>query len=150
MPYHDWNDDWFKENGADLNDAIYYCMDLWKKWGRIGSHGKEKFGSFRDNPVFWTGGLYNLMYPGYVWVKYPFLYFKLDWYVIKPFTKWTGLHRLGLWYQYQVYNYGVQQTCKKYPNVIDEIVCGLERRDLIKPGIFGKIDGRKYLSEGVK
>lgn len=141
MPHHRWGDDWFEKNGDDLYNAISYCMDFWKRWGRIGSHGKEKYGSFRDHPDFWDGGIHSLLYPGYVWVKFPFLYFKIDWYIIKPFTKYTGIHKLGLWYQSQVYNYAIQKMCKKYPNIIDELVAGLDGYEMVKPGIFGSING---------
>jgi len=58
-------------------------------------------------------------------------------------TKYTGLHRLGLWYQAQVYNYAVQKMCKKYPEITEELVRDLDGYELIKPGIFGKVDGLK-------
>jgi hypothetical protein len=54
---------------AGLNDAIWYIMDTWRIYGRIGSHGKEKWSQFRDYPYFWDGGVWSLFYPGYVYVK---------------------------------------------------------------------------------
>lgn len=149
MAYHVWGDDWFEKNGNDLYNAVHYCMDFWRKWGRIGSRGKEKWGQFNDYPTFWDGGLHTLLYPGYVRIKRPFLHYKIDWKILIPLTTWTGIHRLGLWYQYQVYNYAIQKMCKKYPNIVDELVGCLDGRELIKPGIFGKVDGRKYLPKGV-
>ena len=142
MPYHDWSDrsfDW-----KALHESIKYCMKTWLKYGRIGSHGKEKYGTFRDHTYFWDGGLWSLIRPGYVSIGGPvlcFIYFKLDRYITKPFTKITGLRKLGYWYQSQVYNYAVQKMCKKYPHITDELVADLGRYELIKPGIFGKIDG---------
>lgn len=138
---HIWEDSWFKKHGNKLDTAISDIMDIWRKWGRIGSHGKEKYGTFRDHPYFWDGGLYTLLYPGHVYVHLPFVYFKLDWYIIKPLTKYTGLHTLGMWYQEQVYNYAVQKMCKRYPEITDELVRDLDGYELIKPGIFGNVNG---------
>ena len=116
-------------------------MDFWRKYGRIGCHGKEKYGTFRDHVYFWDGGLHTLIWPGYVAIMNYFLYFKLDWYVIKPFTYYTGLQHLGFWYQRQIYNYAIQKMCKKYPHLVDELVRDLDQYEMVKPGIFGKIDG---------
>lgn len=140
MPHHDWSDKNFDWKG--LNDAIDYCMNFWKKYGRIGSHCKEKYGTFRDHIYMWDGGLHSLLYPGYVRIVNDFIYWKLDKYIIKPFTKYTGLHKLGLWYQSKVYNYAVQKMCKKYPHITDEIVSDLDGYKMIKPGIFGKVCGK--------
>lgn len=140
---HYWGDDWFKENGDDFYRAISYCIDFWRKWGRIGTHGKEKYGTFRDHPYFWRGGLHDLIWPGHVWVRNRFIEYKLDRYIIKPFTRYTGIHWLGFWYQRQIYNYAIQKMCKKYPNIVDELVCDLHAAVYVKPGIFGKIDGQK-------
>ena len=146
MPSHYWNDDWFEKNGEDLGEAISYCISFWRRWGRIGSHGKEKYGTFRDSPYLWDGGIWSLFYPGYVWVKpgfWSFIYYKFDHYFTKPFTRWTGLYRLGIWYQAQIYNYAIQKMCKKFPEIIDEIVADLDGYEMVKPGIFGKIDGKE-------
>jgi hypothetical protein len=138
---HHWGDAWFEANGNDLYSAISFIMKTWKRYGRIGSRGKEKWGNFQDYPTFWDGGIHELIYPGYVYIQRPFIYFKLDRYIIKPFTKYTGLHRLGLWYQFQVYNYVIQRACKKYPNLVDELVSDLDCYELVKPGIFGNVCG---------
>lgn len=138
---HVWGDDFFKENGKDLDAAIHYIMNTWLKFGRIGSHGKEKYGTFRDHPYFWQGGIHDLIWPGYVSIQNEFLYWVIDYKILRPFMRITGLLRLGVWYQEQVYNYAVQKMCKKYPKIVDELVSDLEYYDLIKPGIFGKVDG---------
>lgn len=98
--------------------------------------------SFRDQVYFWNGGLHGLLYPGYVWIKYPFLYFKVDRYIVNPITKYTGIHWLGLKYQAFIYNLGIQLACKKYPNIIDELVSHLDGYELVKPGLFGKVCGK--------
>lgn len=137
---HYWGDDWFEKNGNDLNNAIYSIMNIWVKYGRIGTHGKEKYGTFRDHTYFWDGGLHSLLYPGYVWIPSPFLYWKID-PVIKFITKWTGIYSVGLKYQKFIYNYAIQRECKKYPNIVDELIKDLDYPEFIKPGLFGNIDG---------
>lgn len=143
MPYHEWGDAWFEKNGNDLNNAISFCVNAWEKWGRIGSHGKEKYGTFRDHPYLWDGGIHGLIWPGYVAVQNRFLCFKLDKYFIRPFVKQTRIINLVWWYQAQVYNYAVQKMCKKYPNIIDELVSDLDGYKMVKPGIFGNINGKE-------
>ncbi len=32
--------------------------------------------------------------------------------------------------------------CKKHPNIIDELVADLDGYELVRPGIFGQIDGK--------
>lgn len=137
---HIWGDEWFKANGHDLNSAINYCTNIWRKWGRIGSHGKEKFGSFRDHIYMWDGGIHGLIYPGYVRIMKPKLY-KFDVKITIPIMRKTRLLNLFWWYQSQVYNYTIQKMCKKYPNIVDELVSDLDGYKMVKPGIFGKIDG---------
>jgi hypothetical protein len=116
-------------------------MDTWRVYGRIGSHGKEKYGTFRDHPYFWDGGLHHLIWPGYVYIQNRFIAYKLDRYVIQPITKYTGLHKLGLLWQATVYNYAIQKMCKKYPEIVDELVSHLDGYQMVKLGIFGKICG---------
>jgi hypothetical protein len=137
---HEWGDKWFEKNGESLYEAISYCMRFWKRWGRIGSHGKEKWGTFRDHTYFWNGGIHGLLYPGYVRIVFPTLY-RFDLYCTMPFMRFTRITKLVWWWQSQVYNYAIQKMCKKYPNIIDELVSDLEGYKMIKPGIFGKVDG---------
>lgn len=141
---HNWGDEDFDWDALDK--SISYCMRFWERWGRIGSHGKEKYGTFRDHIWLWDGGIWSLFYPGYVWVKpgfWRFIYFKVDRYFTRSFTRKTGLLKLGLWYQSQVYNYAIQKMCKKYPNIIDEIVSHLDGYEMVNPGIFGKVSGKE-------
>jgi hypothetical protein len=141
MPSHMWGDPWFKEHGNKLNEAISYCMDTWLRYGRIGSHGKEKYGTFRDHPYFWNGGIHGLIWPGYYSIRNRFLYFKLDRYIIKPLFYHTGITYLGNKWQAMVYNYAVQKMCKKYPEITDELVADLDGYELVRPGIFGPVCG---------
>lgn len=143
MPHHEWGDDWDVKHGDKLEQTCSYCCHVWKKWGRIGTHGKTKYGTFRDHIYMWDGGLHTLIWPGYVRLMNKFLYCKIDRWIVRPLTQYTGLYKLGLMYQAMVYNYAVQKMCKKYPEIIDEIVSDLDGYEMVKPGIFGNIDGEK-------
>lgn len=140
---HYWGDEWFKKNGNDLYESIDYCIRFWRKYGRIGSHGKEKYGTFRDHPYFWNCSLTGLIYPGYVRIMWPWFYWNVDNKILTPVFKFIKLHKVIWWYQGVVYNYAIQKMCKKYPNIIDELVSDLEGYKNVKPGIFGKIDGEE-------
>lgn len=144
MPSHQWGDDWFKQHGNKLYKAIDYCMDTWLKYGRIGSHGKEKYGTFRDHVRFysaWTA-IHCLIRPSHVYYSWGKTLFNIDLFLGK-IVRLLRINKLIVSWQKIVYNYAVQQACKKYPEVIDEIVADLDGYELIKPGIFGKVDGTK-------
>lgn len=144
MPHHLWGDSWFKEHGNDLDLAISYCMQTWLKYGRIGSHGKEKYGSFRDHIHMFDGTLHSVIWPGYVRVMIPsWFYWNIDYRILRPLFYYMGIIRLVNKVQKIVYNYAVQQVCKKYPKIVNEIVADLDGYKFIKPGLFGNIDGEK-------
>lgn len=144
MPHHMWGDDWFKEYGKDLGKAIRYCMDTWRRLGRIGTHGKEKYGTFRDHVYFYRGwwAIHELVKPGHVGYRWPRWIMHVDLFLGRV-VRFLRLYKPIQWYQAQVYNYAVQKVCKKYPKIVDEIVSDLDGYELIKPGIFGNIDGKK-------
>jgi len=144
MPNHCWGDKWFEEHGDDLNSAIDFCIDFWRKWGRIGSHGKEKYGTFRHHVYFYNAwwALHELAKPGYVSYRWPKWIMHIDIFfgkivcflsIQRLFNRWQGL----------VYNYAIQKACTKYPDIVDELVSDSDHSELIKPGLFGKIDGQE-------
>lgn len=145
MPHHIWGDSWFEKYGNDLDKAISFCITNWERWGRIGSHGKEKYGNFRHHIYLFYGELplWELCYPGYVsyrnWPK-PLLY--LDRYLFKYVFRYLGLGRLIRWYQSQVYNIVIQIACRRWPDIIDELVADSDMAGAIRPGLFGKVDGK--------
>lgn len=100
MSSHEWGDKDFDWNA--LGESITYCMRFWKKWGRIGSHGKEKYGTFRHHVYFWDCTIWGLFWPGWVWIGNGFwyyLYFYFDRYITTPFVVKTRLYKLVHWYQ---------------------------------------------------
>lgn len=139
---HYWGDEWFIKNGDKLYEAIDYFENTVYRYARVASYGKEKFGTYRESTTFWDGGLHGLIYPGYVYVQYPFLKYTIDAKIIKPLTRFTGLHALALFYQRIVYNYAIQTAIKRYPEVTDELVKHLYYYELVKPGVFGQVCGK--------
>lgn len=139
---HQWGDEWFQKNGNDLYSAIEKFEKICRRYGKIAVCGKEKWGCYRDDYLsFWDGGLHYIIYNSPIYIRNSFIYWKLDKYIIKPFTQYTKLLKLGQWYQSQVYNYAMQRVCRKYPNVVEELIRDIEGYYMIKPGIFGKISG---------
>jgi hypothetical protein len=140
---HQWGDDWFKANGESLNKAMDEFEKICRKMGFILLYGKEKWGCYRDEYLtFWDGGLHYFIYKSPIFIRNNFLYWKVD-PIIKFITKFTGVQWLFVKYQTFVYNYAMQKVCKKYPNVIDEMVMDLNGYKMIKPSIFGDVDGEK-------
>ncbi len=140
---HEWGDEWFKQNGRDLDNAIWMVTDFWMKYGRIRSYSKEKYGTFRSSPAFWNGGIHGIIWPGYARIMNNFIYWKLDRYLVQPLARYSGIQWLVIRYQFFIYNLGIQIACKKYPHLVDELVSHLDYAEkLVKPGLFGKVCGK--------
>lgn len=138
---HEWGDKWFKENGNDLYSAIDGFEKKIRKYGCILVYGKEKWGTYRDEYLtFWDGGLHYFIYKSPIYIRNSFLYWKID-PIVKFITKYTGIHRLFVNYQKFIYNITMQLICKKYPNVVDEMISDINGYKIIKPCMFGDLDG---------
>ena len=139
MPYHEWGDESF--DWSALNNAITYIDKTCTRYGRIGIHSKEKFGTHRCSGYLFDGTLHSLLYPGYVCNRMSKWMRNVDSNVIRRISRYTGLIAVVNYYQSLVYNYAFQQACKKWPHITDEIVSGVDGYPMIKSGIFGKVDG---------
>ena len=154
---HYWGDEWFEKNGNDLYQAIDFIEKNLRKH-QIGVCGKEKYGTYRDQFLnFWSGGLYDLLFGHRCYIgtfhKYPkwvetiidsihrFIYYKLDYYVICPINQKLGLIKLIHDHQAKMYNKTFQLACKKWPNVITELIVDIDGYEMIKPCKWGNIDG---------
>lgn len=139
MTFHVWGDPWFVSHGDTLHRAIHEVLRDWRRWGRLGSHGKEKFGSFRHHVEFYRGEwpIHELVKPGHVYYRWP------RWAMHAEL--WLGrlvctlrLDRPIRWWQGHVYNWALQRACRRYPSVVDELVSDADFPDLIR----GRVDGR--------
>jgi len=141
MPHHDWSDKYFDWIG--LHTAIHNILRTLRCWGRISTHGKEKFGTFRDQAHPWDGSMFELLRPGHCYVPrwYRWLYNNVDYPIVVRAARYSGFLWLFRKWQATVYNFAVQQQCKRYPHLIDELVVNLDLYEWVKPGIFGAVDG---------
>jgi hypothetical protein len=143
MTSHLWGDDW--PYWDQLNGSINRICHRLVTYGRIGCHGKEKYGTFRDHTWFWDGSLYHLFYPGYVWIKpmWRWWYFNVDIGIGRWLARYSGVMCLVHLYQSVIYNWAIQAECRRCPEITDELVSNIDWPEKIKPGFFGTVDGKK-------
>lgn len=116
MPSHYWGDkdfDW-----DSLYAAINQIDKIMRKYGRIGVHSKEKYGTARWSIYLCNNTLHSFTHPGYVYSQYPkwLWHFDLDY---EPLKLISPLIRL---WQKQIISYAFTEVCSKYPHIIDEII----------------------------
>lgn len=189
---HFWGDQWFREHGDHLYEAIKYVEKNLRKHG-IWVAGKEKYGTYRDEYLrFWDGTLYHLLFRGRMYVGpynhsrvewiarlqdwfHEFIYWRIDQGWTREMMKeedpekrqalirkrfigadgtWSskGFQSLVMqsrWYKRYIekkkecYNRVFQEACKKWPDVIDELICDTDGFSMIRPCKWGDIDGKK-------
>jgi len=145
---HHWGDEWFEKNGTDLDNAIRFCTRNWRRWGRIGSHGKEKYGTFRHHPYGFQSDwpIHSLVKPGHVYYRWPKLIYKLE-LALGTLVSKFNLGRPIFFYQGIVYNAVLQIACKRWPHLIDELMMDTDWWDAVRPGIWGPLDGKTLKSK---
>lgn len=139
MTFHVWGDEWFQRNGDDLNRAIHQICRDWRRWGRLGCHGKEKYGTFRHHTCFYSGEwpVHELVLPGHVFYRWPKWVMRWE-LALGRVVRAVRLDRAVRWWQGRVYNWALQRACRRYPSVVDELVSDADFPDLIR----GRVDGR--------
>jgi len=128
--------------------GLYEILFGYRVW--IGSHRRYKWN--------WLGEIVNKIHR--------FIYYRLDYgtpekYENESFEKystrfknrkWKGLihynSKIGLTefvynYQSKMYNKVFQLACKKWPNIIDELIVMIDGYKLIKPCKWGNVDGEE-------
>lgn len=140
---HSWGDGW--PYWHDLNTAILRIQIICRRYGRINMLGKEKYGTFRDEyRGEWDGTLHSLLYPGHYFIRYKNqkFYHTIDYPIIRRLSTFSGIKYLVNLYQAAVYNYAIQSTIKRYPHLEEELVSDIDAYYLVRPGIFGQVDGQ--------
>lgn len=127
---HMWGDKDFDWNA--LNEAIELTTHIMTRWGRIGFHSKEKYGTFRGATYFYSGGLHSLIYPGYVYSQFPKWLWTLECLYLPTVTKWLGINWMVWQWQKRVYNWAYQASVKRYPHIIAEIIQAADYPELIE------------------
>ena len=112
----------------DLVNAADYIGRTLRKYGRIYAHDKTKFDDVRVYVTFGICSLHGLIFPGYVYNKFPNWLHKLDIYVL---TRLFSVLRLPL-IRYQRCHYGkvYARAIEMYPAAIDGIVSGMDHPEL--------------------
>lgn len=168
---HYWGDEWFNKHGDDLYAAINeiehnlrkyrICVCGKEKWGCYRD----------DFLRLWDGGWYYIIFgPSlcfrpcryYKWKPFrklvEFIHSAIHWFdhCMIPYKKtkygWLkggiadfnvkiGLAKLVWDWQAKKYNKVFQLVCKKYPDIVDELICDTEGYKMIKPCKWGDIDG---------
>jgi hypothetical protein len=138
MTHHDWSDETFDWK------SLYAAEDLIRKvckFGNIGLHIKEKYGTLRCTPYFFDGSLHSLLYPAYVYSQFPQWLWRFDIYYITPFLQWLRLPKLTFWLQIPFYTLAFYIAMKKYPHIKDEICSDIDGYEFV---IGGKEIHKKY------
>ena len=123
-----WSDDTFDWNS--LNDAINYMHNYMLKYGRIGVHSKEKYGTARLY-ISWFYSLHSLTHPGYVYSQYPKWLWYLDVYYFPIFFRRIGATYLINKWQFYIYAKAYHNAIRKWPHIEKEITCAADYKELI-------------------
>lgn len=116
MPFHHWGDndfDWKALYRAEEE----ICNIL--KYGRVGVHSKEKYGTLRWSLYLFRGHMHDLTHPGYVYSQYPKWLWSFD--IMNEPLAFLG-RPIRFWQQL-VIEYAFHTVCARYPHIVKEIVC---------------------------
>ena len=133
MPSHDWSEkdfDWDSLHKG-IRTIWWWCTRI----GRIGVHSKEKYGTHRMSTYLWSGSLFGLTHPGYVYNQYPQWLWNFDCSVIRPFfCKLKFPIRIVRKWQVFVLRTVFHYVLGKYPHIAHELVSDVDCYNLIKGG----------------
>jgi hypothetical protein len=97
-------------------------MTWWLRLGRLGSHGKEKYGTFRHHVYFYSGGwpIHELVKPGYVFYQWPYWMMNLEVLLSKPIRLFQVDRLVRMW-QLLVYRAVLWVAVRRFRNVAEEL-----------------------------
>lgn len=119
---HDWNDTLFDWEALDKAGA--YLSNRCAQFARLGVHVKEKYGTLRVSPYYFSGysPLHEVFKPGYCYYQWP------GWvrtYIDEPigeFVRFIRLDKPIRWVQRQTLKFFWKRTAKKWPHIKKEIM----------------------------
>lgn len=100
------------------------------KWGRLGGQAKEKYNTVRFYAIFGWLSLHTLVYPGYVYIKFPKWLRWLDDNLITQLL--NPFERLFIKWQEFVYRKAYKRAIDKYPHIRYNIINSADRSDLLE------------------
>lgn len=116
MPTHYWGDTSFDWNSLYL--AIDEASSIMRKYGRIGVHSKEKYGTARWSLYFCDGTMHSITHPGYVSYRYPKWLWRID-VTYKPLRFIRPI--INFW-QKKIAEFAFHYICLKYSHIVPELI----------------------------
>ena len=132
---HYWGDNWFKQYGKELDNAISELNKGMRKI-HVLCLGKEKYGTYRtDFFNLWTGS----------WLEWKEIYNQYSWFdcFMSAVNRRIGLTWIINKWQIKKINQLFQNVCKNHPDIVDELVSDTDCYMYIKPGKYGDVDGQR-------
>lgn len=130
MTYHEWGDD--DVDWEAINAATDYLPMYMRRWGRIFSHGKEKYGTVRVSAVLGHISLHGILWPAYYYNQFLYKWmWKLDIVCVTPILRFLFSR---VWGKYQVFIYrkAYKNALYKWPHIEDEILEDADWPELLK------------------
>lgn len=168
---HYWGDEWFKAHGDNLYAAIEELDRIFWKHRIACLTKEKYGTRREDMLSLWDGSWYRIIYgpklyfsPAKYYKCMPIrrlvefvhsLVYHIDhrlvpykktkygwlWGGLADFHRIVGLTKLVHKLQARTYNKVFQLVCKKYPDVVDELIVDAEGYKMIKPCKWGDVDG---------
>lgn len=118
MSSHYWGDEDFDWKALTGCQKIIY---KYHRYGFLGAHCKEKYGTLRWSPDLGWISLHALIYPGYHRNMWSRLMTEIDVEIITPVLR-KVLGRPIIWWQKKVYYWIYKKMVKTYPHIKEEIL----------------------------
>lgn len=128
MPRHYWGDEDF--DWDSLYEAERELNHIMKRYGRIGVHSKEKYGTLRLSVYLCDGTLHSFTHPGYMYSQY----FKWLWCFDLKHRPLKFITPIINFWQKLVLQYAFTTVCAKYPHIRAEIISDAPR-ELLPPDL---------------
>ncbi len=124
---HNWGDpnvDW-----DGINDAAEFIGEGLRRWGRIGTNYKEKYGTVRVYCSLGWYQMFSVTHPGYAYSRYPNWLWHLDCMYISRLM--PLINRVVVPYHEWLYTRYYGLALKKWPHLRLEILSGADYHELL-------------------
>lgn len=123
-----------------LDDIAYRMGEELLFWRVPVRQTKEKYGTVRIYCGFGVDSLHGLIYPGYAYNQFPVWLQKLDFEVISPFIRKSGLDRLTSKLHMRIYRRVYKKYITKYPRYRNNILAGADYPELLPPVQYDRMN----------
>jgi hypothetical protein len=125
---HNWSDksvDW-----KSINAAAEYIGKYCSIYGRFGGQYKEKYGTVRFYAKFGHISLHTLVYPGYMYSKFPDWLWNLDIMYISKILDFV-IGKLFVKWQIFIYKRAYKTAIKRWSHIKPEILLSMDHPELL-------------------